>query len=106
MKSAVEHLRGNGHLVLGERFSPNESYAIQILNVSYAIQILEKFVEAGLQRPPRPGRKEIVGQIGGLSANALWDLRDQDVTLILEDRRRLRCQVTLGARILPRGELS
>ncbi len=106
MKRAVEDLRGNGHLVLGKRLSPNESYAIQILNVSYALQILQESAEAGLQRPPRPGGKEIVGQIGGLSANALWDLRDQDVTLILEDRRRLRCQVTLGARILPRGELS
>lgn len=106
MKRAIENLRGNGHLVLGVRLYPIVSYAIQILNVSYAIQILQKFVEASPQRPPLPGRKEIVGHIGGLSANALWDLRGKDVTLILEDQRRLRCRVTLGGRILPRGELS
>ncbi len=106
MKSAVEHLRGNGHLVLAVRLSPTVSYALQVLKVSYALQILYEFVDASPQRPPLPGRKEIGGQIGGLRANALWNLRGKEVTLILEDQRRLRCQITLGGRILPRGGLS
>lgn len=97
-REARERLRGVGRLLRGE--------TVVAERVPYVLVVWREYYE----RPSGErewGLFDYNGSVSGLTEAQLWDLQDVDVVLVLDDQRRLPCQlVDLAGTIRARGALS
>ena len=96
-RKRIEHLTGTGQIQV-----PNGPS----LEVSYRIDAFQDVFEPPPRFTPVKGLKNYVGVVSGLNEGQLWDLQDQDLTLILQDGRKLPIALQPDGRIIVRGELA
>jgi hypothetical protein len=92
----VEELTGIGTLMQGDTV---------LLNVTYHLRVYQTFYQASRDAQPTPGVRNVQEKISFSNDARHSDLEGQDLTLGLDDGKRLNLQLGPGGRIYTRGDL-
>jgi DNA-binding response OmpR family regulator len=92
----VEQITGIGRLMRGDTV---------LREVTYRIRVYQTFRQASRDAQPTSGLQHVQGDISFSDAARRVDIEGQDLTLRLDDGRRLNLQVGPGGRIYTREVL-